>query len=322
MNIAPCRTLFALGRVAVTGIHLVVPLSMLAYGPMGHETVGAIADELLAGTAAEMHVRDLLHGLSLAQVANWADRVKHPPFDSEMQQFVDANPHHFSYHYSDVPMQEVHYVAGTAGTSPEDIVQVTRECIAVLQGNATPATNPHGFNPRVALMLLVHLVGDLHQPLHVGAAYFNSKDRFVDPNAVHQGVSADEGGNWLRYSGQALHAFWDGKAVDLAMHRAAAPSPQAFAVRILQNSPIVPQTPGVPVDWPQHWADEMLPLAAHAHQGLKVGRRHIVNDAHGSHPEWTVTAPPGYEKWARDTARERLTAAGFRLAQTLEAIWP
>jgi hypothetical protein len=310
------------GRALAASALLIVSGSLYAYGPAGHETVGAIADELLEGTAAETQVRNLLNGHTLAQVANWADRVKHPPFDPEMQHFVDTNPHHHSYHYTDVPIQQPHYVAGTAGTSPEDIVHVMGECIAVLQGNATPTTNPHGFNPRVALMLLVHYVGDLHQPLHVGAAYLNSKNRFVDPNFVKHGVSEDQGGNWLRYNGQGLHSFWDGKAVDLAMHRAAAPTPQAFAVRILENSPVVLQTSGAVMDWPQHWADEMLPFAAHAHQGLKITKRRMVNDSNGTHPEWTVTAPSGYERWARDTVRERITTGGFRLAQLLEAIWP
>src|SRR5437588_713717 len=50
-----------------------------AWGPQGHSTVGAIADQLLAGTPAEPKLRALLlPGETLAQVANWADCVKGP----------------------------------------------------------------------------------------------------------------------------------------------------------------------------------------------------------------------------------------------------
>lgn len=51
-------------------------MSSLAWGPEGHQTVGAIADELLKGTAAETQVRTILDGLSLRQASVWADCAK------------------------------------------------------------------------------------------------------------------------------------------------------------------------------------------------------------------------------------------------------
>jgi len=38
---------------------------------------------------------------------------------------------------------------------------------------------PTWSKPREALLLLVHLLGDIHQPLHVGSAYVNDKNAFV-----------------------------------------------------------------------------------------------------------------------------------------------
>ena len=52
------------------------------------------------------------------------------------------------------------------GTSSHDIVAALQSCIDVLQGR--PASTPIDLRSREeALRLLAHLVGDLHQPLHV-----------------------------------------------------------------------------------------------------------------------------------------------------------
>src|SRR5215469_3688861 len=50
--------------------------SLLAYGPLGHEVVGAIADERLANTPAAGKVYGLLDGLTLEKAALIADEIK------------------------------------------------------------------------------------------------------------------------------------------------------------------------------------------------------------------------------------------------------
>ncbi|HXT40414.1 MAG TPA: S1/P1 nuclease [Candidatus Angelobacter sp.] len=296
----------------------------LGYGKDGHETVGAIAADLLQGTHAETKVNNLLQGMSLLDAATWADRAKgsQGPLTQEMKDFVAANHDHHNYHYTDVPIQELQYQLGRVGTSPVDIVQISTQCINVLKGNDTPATNPHGFNQRIALLLLTHFVGDIHQPLHVGAAYLNDKPRFVNPNVVTTGVHEDQGGNFLKLGGTLLHVYWDDNAVQRAMKKAGAKSTQDYADRILQNNPIVPQTPGSVETWPKQWADEILPIAVKAHKGFKIAKPATVTDLFGTHLQWKVTAPSGYTNFARDTVDERLTTAGFRLAQLLQTIWP
>jgi len=47
---------------------------------------------------------------------------------------------------------------------------------------------------RVAVILLAHYVGDMHQPLHVGAQYFNSNGHVTNPD-VSGSAYADAGGN-------------------------------------------------------------------------------------------------------------------------------
>lgn len=41
--------------------------------------------------------------------------------------------------------------------------------------------NPRRISKRVALLLLAHSAGHIHQPLHVGCGYIDAHGRFVDP---------------------------------------------------------------------------------------------------------------------------------------------
>ena len=294
-----------------------------AYGSKGHETVGAIADELLHGTTAETHVRALLHNGTLADAATWADRVKGTNLDQEMRDYVQHNPKHHQYHFTDVPIQEQQYKDGTKGTDPDDIVHIVKQCIQVLQKTSTPASNPHNFDERTALLLLAHLVGDIHQPLHVGAAYVNPANRFTNPNLHPHGAEEDQGGNFLKYKSTVLHAYWDNNAVERAMTKAGAHTPHDYAITILQNNPVVPQTSGSVLDWPQKWAEEILPVAAKAHRGLRLDSPKTVHDHFGTHLLWPIVkAPSGYDNKARDTVDDELTTAGHRLAELLHVVWP
>ena len=64
------------------------------------------------------------------------------------------------------PFQAAAYEERGVGTSDDDIVHILKQCIAVLKGARGASANPHNFSQREALLLLVHLIGDLHQPLH------------------------------------------------------------------------------------------------------------------------------------------------------------
>lgn len=162
----------------------------LASGDEGHKTVGAIADRLLKGSNAGAKVQALLkEGESLQSVSIWADCAKGSfcgPQTPEMQAFTLKNPSHAAYHYTNTPVQNRAYVAGGVGTTGHDIVQTLKQAIAVLKGNDTEATNPHRFTEREALLMIAHLVGDIHQPLHVGAAYINSENQFVNPSSKQE----------------------------------------------------------------------------------------------------------------------------------------
>ena len=98
-----------------------------------------------------------------------------------LREFVAANSvrvpsgavRHHAFHYTDVSVVgPARYAAAGIGAADTDIVHAIPLCIQVLQGKLQD--NPYKITRPVALILLAHYVGDIHQPLHVGAAYFRN----------------------------------------------------------------------------------------------------------------------------------------------------
>ncbi|HYJ05729.1 MAG TPA: S1/P1 nuclease [Chthoniobacterales bacterium] len=304
--------------LSALGATALIPTSALGYGNEGHRTVGALADLLIAGTNAETHVRQILGTEKLEQASLWADRVKQGNLTPEMRAFVNRNPSHHQYHYTDIPIQEAAYRGNSAGANPQDIVRMIRRCIGVLEGHGA---NPTNLTRKEALRLLAHYVGDLHQPLHVGAGYFDAQDRLVNPNHVAN-TSETRGGGWILYRG-GLHGYWDSKTVELAMSAAGVGTPRAFAARLKQNPPAGWETSGFLSGWSTRWATEMLPDARQAHLLLTFGPRRMTTGDR-PHLEWPATAASNtaYDTWAKRVVTRNLALGGFRLAAVLKRIWP
>jgi hypothetical protein len=300
------------------------------WGNQGHETVGAIADRLVAGTHAASQVKTLLEpGESLESVSIWADCAKGycGPLTPEMRAFIAANPKHHDYHFTDLPFELGSYEAGAVGTTDHDVVQMLRQCVAVLRGETSADANPHGLTPRQALLLATHLVGDVHQPLHVGTAYMDTADHYVVPtsqDAVDEAsIFATHGDNYLLKGSVALHAYWDTQAVKSAMTAAKVKTPAAFAGYLIRRKGHVPVSSGDASDWPAQWATETVQLSDRIHQGIKPHARETQQDRNGNpHFAWPITVPDTYAVTAKTAARDQLWIAGSRLAALLQAIWP
>src|SRR6476620_11802191 len=245
---------FALRRSLLLAILITVRFTITAeaYGPLGHEIVGAIADERLAGTPTATKIAALLDRLSLEKAAVIADEIKgwdkkgvddprsfhysaHGNIDRQLRDFWRANPpmreinstapsHHW-FHYTDVPvLPPQRYRDGNAGRSKWDIVHMIPYCVQVLQGQA-PEQNERKITKPVALLLLAHYVADIHQPLHVGAEYFDQQGQVTDPDK-NKSALGDEGGNTFTrelsddpprrrgWHKKKFHGFWDYDAVN------------------------------------------------------------------------------------------------------------
>src|SRR5438094_10241103 len=192
-----------------------------AYAPLGHEIVGAIADERLANTPTAAKIRALLNGMTLEKAAVIPDEIKgwdkrgvddpksfhytaDPKIDSRLRDLWRANqpnhdpnsamPSHHWFHYTDVPVVQVEkYTEGQAGRSRWDVVHMIPYCIEVLQGRVSEQ-NERNITKPVAIILLAHYVADIHQPLHIGAAYSDQQGNPTDPDK-NKSALADEGGN-------------------------------------------------------------------------------------------------------------------------------
>jgi len=318
------------GRI-VRAVLLVLAAIMLAsttfgYGPEGHQTVGAIADKLIANSPNTVaHVRALIGNETLEHASTWADDCKYNfnPRDHDMAAFVSANPHvhgskgphdHHAYHYTDIPIQETRYRAGSVGAKPIDVVHMLRNCIAILEGHSNATNNPTGITQKTALRLLVHYVGDIHQPLHVGTAYFGKNAQLVNPNTT-TGAQADDGGNLIKFRRTNLHVYWDTTAVQNAMAAANVQTPRAFARTIIRNPPPGWETSSSVSGWAVKWADEALPIATEAYTKLYFR----VNP-----PGWSAQTRnlAAYDQWAAAQVRTEIARAGYRLAAILKKIWP
>jgi hypothetical protein len=153
----------------------------LAWGQTGHRVVGLVAEQHLTKKARKQ-VLAILEGNSLAEVSNFMDDVKSDA----------AYNHTHDWHWVTIP-DGMPY-AQTQKNPKGDLVMKIEEILAALEaGNLTRAQEQEN------LKFLVHLIGDLHQPLHVGG-----KD--------------DSGGNdvKLQWFGQPsnLHRVWDSEMIE------------------------------------------------------------------------------------------------------------
>jgi hypothetical protein len=347
-----------------------------AYSPLGHEIVGAIADERLANTPTATKIHALLGRLTLEKAAVIADDIRGwdkkgvddprsfhisgPRYiDRQLRDFWRANPptsaslgtpsHHW-FHYTDVPVVPAQrYGDGSAGRSRWDIVHMIPFCIQVLQGQVSEQ-NERKITKPVALILLAHYVGDIHQPLHVGAEYFDQQGRVVDPEKDKSALG-DEGGNTftLELSDEPprrrgihknkLHGFWDYDTVNALFPSVPStlrkkefltgiePLKRAMVHEMASHEPgtwRVPANLNVN-NYAEAWANEILPTAREAYARLELTNVQPQQEqdrivAAGEAVEKPAMNQLNYRAWATGLVRQELHKAGWRLADVLQKI--
>jgi S1/P1 Nuclease len=292
-----------------------------AFGDPAHRVIGRIAEIHLANSRALMEVRKILRPQeTLADAAVWPDTIKTITYeDPDTGFFRLKHPAHDVYHFSNVPFQETKYDAAGPGAHSMDIVRITRECIRVLRGQSQV------FSRREAMRLLAHLLGDIHQPLHVGVAFVSAEGplRFVVPDSA-AGWRSTVGDNLLRYGPNDnfnLHSYWDAHVVNLAMQ---SDDVSTYAARLVKEMGVLPtwKNTGDPDAWPALWATEVLGLAKEAHAGIKITAYLGPDPDRGLPHRWRIEQPAGYDGMAKARVRVQLAKSGYRLAATLRAIWP
>ena len=158
----------------------------------------------------------------------------------------------------------------------------------------------------IALCWLVHVVGDMHQPLHAGHL-MNARFPLSDFAGTH---------GWVRPARDAapetLHHFWDTAADRPGDEKAGA---EALALTIESD---LPPDPGGTGDFKadyRGWVRESEQLAA-----TTAYREAALDESHRS--EDAPMLSPGYVADARAVSVRRLGQAGMRLADLLAALFP
>ncbi|MGY0197301.1 S1/P1 nuclease [Leptothrix sp. BB-4] len=196
----------------LTALALFATPAAHAWGRAGHELVAGLAQSRLS-PAADAEARRLLARVDatrLAEVANWADEHR----------TAATSP----WHYVNLPAETCEYKPAEHCLHGRCAVEATNRQTKVL------ALEPDDDERLQALRYLVHLVADLHQPLHAGRA-------------------DDRGGNGYQISwkglehGTNLHALWDSGLIET---RPGGPA----ALRRDVSAPRTPPEPGSsPIDW-------------------------------------------------------------------------
>jgi hypothetical protein len=231
----------------------------------GHRVIGEVAENYLSNRARRA-VSELLNGESLAVVANYADEIKSD------RAYKDFGP----WHYVNIAPGRA-YSDSTA--SPQgDLIQGIQYAITVLRDRSSTRNNRIFY-----LKMLIHLLGDLHQPLHVGRP-------------------EDRGGNdiQLRWFGRGtnLHSIWDFHMIEdygMSFSELAESLPRLSRrqVKTLQSGSL------------HEWVEETREEADGIYNSVKVGEK--------------LGYDYSYKYW--DVVEEQLLKGGVRLAGVLNDIF-
>ncbi|RZK43997.1 MAG: S1/P1 Nuclease [Pedobacter sp.] len=174
-------------KIIFSAAAVLVGLSLISWGVVGHRAIGKIAQNHLSTKAAK-EVKTLLGSESLAMVSTYADEIR--PY----KQYAYTAP----WHYVNVAhgLSRDQFVQTLTSQEKPNIYKAVNNCVADLKDPSKSKSDKV-----FALKFLVHLVGDLHQPMHTGR-------------------SEDSGGNAIKIKlmrrESNLHGLWDSGLIDYA----------------------------------------------------------------------------------------------------------
>lgn len=256
-------------KIILLAIISYLPLQSMAWGMLGHRILAEIADSYL-NSRTRKEIRKVLGNESLAMVSNWAD-------------FIKAEP---SYNY----ISNWHYINLPAGLSQSELESklasdTSTNAYTRINFLSTELRNDQ-LEPdkkQMYLKLLIHLVGDIHQPMHTG--------RFEDL-----------GGNRVQLTwfneGSNLHRVWDSDLIESQQlsyteYSRAINFIEAYQLKSLQRESV------------GHWIYDSYQISEQIYSriksGDKIGYRYIYDNI--------------------SIAENQLRKGGIRLAGLLNAIY-
>jgi hypothetical protein len=159
--------------------------STMAWGVTGHRVIGEIADQNLSKKARKK-IRTILGNESIAISSNWADFIKS---DTSLK-YLDP------WHYVNIKggLNQTEFENYLQSLTNDNAYTKMEFLITELKNKSLSLEKQQFY-----LKLLIHILGDIHQPMHVGHA-------------------EDLGGNRIRImwfnENTNLHALWDDRIID------------------------------------------------------------------------------------------------------------
>lgn len=129
-----------------------MPLNSFAWGVLGHRVIGGIADHHLTA-AARAEIKKLLGNESIAMASNWADFIK----SDRSYDYIST------WHYINLPegMSRAKFERNLQGDTAANLYTRLQMILGKLKSGKLSRENKIFY-----LKLLIHLVGDAHQPMH------------------------------------------------------------------------------------------------------------------------------------------------------------
>lgn len=235
------------------------------WGVTGHRATGEIAEKHLS-KRAKRKIKKLLKGEGLAFVSTYADGIKS---DEKYNKF-------YSWHYVNMPLDGNYNTA--IKNSKGDLVTGIEHCVIVLKDEKSSIEEKQFY-----LKMLVHFLGDLHQPMHVGQ-------------------KEDKGGNTIQLEwfnkGTNLHRVWD---TDILSNWGMSYLELAMNTKELSEEEIKEIEKGTVIDWLQ----DTHKLTKKVYKSVKKGENLQYKYSYDYMP----------------VVREQLQKGGIRLAKLLNDIF-
>ncbi|WP_134087743.1 S1/P1 nuclease [Olivibacter sp. XZL3] len=173
-------------RKPLLSLVLVALVALLSsWGVTGHRTIGLLAERHLT-PQAKAAVKELLADETLAQVSTYADEIRSK----------EAYRYTAPWHYINLPagLHKKDFMDSVIHQNRDNIYKALQKCQSDLKDPLKTREEKI-----FALKFIVHIVGDLHQPMHTGRA-------------------EDLGGNRIRITflnkPGNLHGLWDSRLVE------------------------------------------------------------------------------------------------------------
>ncbi|GAA4811585.1 S1/P1 nuclease [Litoribaculum gwangyangense] len=235
------------------------------WGATGHRVVGEIANQYL-NYKTKKEIQRLLNRESLAFVSTFADEIKS---DERYKKF-------YNWHFINMPLDAEY---DSAKQHPEgDLVSGIAYCQSIIK-NKNSSDEEKAFY----LKLLIHLIGDLHQPMHIG-------------------LEEDRGGNDFKvqwYNNDTnLHSVWDSKMIE---KYGMSYTELAVNVNYVTKQQIKEIQKGSIIDW----VNETHKLTRKVYANVK--------------PDENLRSRYSYDNFK--TVRSQLQIAGIRLAKILNDLF-